>query len=184
MLILKLQVSPRMLCYKVFLFCFFFCLIFRPLFICFQLLLLLWQNKQSTPSTLEIISASFVKANYLKIHTSPYSFVNICTFFPHAFTPGVPGPPGVIRVEEIGDTWVKLLWTKGADHNSPILYYTIQSRHYWALNEDDWRNTSTSECFSRPAGSRVFLRTNSSITTIPDLIASTCNENAPLFYYA
>uniref|UniRef100_A0A669FBA5 Contactin 1b n=1 Tax=Oreochromis niloticus TaxID=8128 RepID=A0A669FBA5_ORENI len=57
---------------------------------------------------------------------------------------GVPGPPGVIRVEEIGDTWVKLWWTKGAEHNSPILYYTIQTRHYWALYEDDWRNASTS----------------------------------------
>uniref|UniRef100_A0A8C5DYJ5 Contactin 1b n=1 Tax=Gouania willdenowi TaxID=441366 RepID=A0A8C5DYJ5_GOUWI len=56
---------------------------------------------------------------------------------------GVPGPPGVIRIEEIGDTWVKLLWTKGAEHNSPILYYTIQTRHYWALHEDDWRNAST-----------------------------------------
>ncbi|KAM7378154.1 hypothetical protein PAMA_013175 [Pampus argenteus] len=57
---------------------------------------------------------------------------------------GVPGPPGVIRVEEIGDTWVKLLWTKGAEHNSPILYYTIQTRHEWSLYEDDWRNASTS----------------------------------------
>uniref|UniRef100_A0A4W6D915 Contactin 1b n=1 Tax=Lates calcarifer TaxID=8187 RepID=A0A4W6D915_LATCA len=57
---------------------------------------------------------------------------------------GVPGPPGVIRVEEIGDTWVKLLWSKGADHNSPILSYTIQTRHYWALYEDDWRDATTS----------------------------------------
>uniref|UniRef100_A0A3Q1JSF2 Contactin 1b n=1 Tax=Anabas testudineus TaxID=64144 RepID=A0A3Q1JSF2_ANATE len=60
---------------------------------------------------------------------------------------GVPGPPGVIRVEEIGDTWVKLLWSKGAEHNSPIHYYTIQTRHYWALNEDDWKNASTSPAF-------------------------------------
>uniref|UniRef100_A0A672JPH5 Contactin 1b n=1 Tax=Salarias fasciatus TaxID=181472 RepID=A0A672JPH5_SALFA len=60
---------------------------------------------------------------------------------------GVPGPPGVIRVEEIGDTWVKLLWTKGSEHNSPILSYTIQTRHYWALYEDDWRNASTSPTF-------------------------------------
>uniref|UniRef100_A0A3Q2XPF1 Contactin 1b n=1 Tax=Hippocampus comes TaxID=109280 RepID=A0A3Q2XPF1_HIPCM len=55
----------------------------------------------------------------------------------------VPGPPGVIRVEDIGDTWVKLLWTKGAEHNSPILSYTIQTRHFWSLHEDDWRNAST-----------------------------------------
>uniref|UniRef100_A0A8C2XI33 Contactin 1b n=1 Tax=Cyclopterus lumpus TaxID=8103 RepID=A0A8C2XI33_CYCLU len=63
---------------------------------------------------------------------------------------GVPGPPGVIRVEEIGDTWVKLLWTKGADHNSPIISYTIQTRHNWALNEDDWKDASTSEYCSLP----------------------------------
>uniref|UniRef100_A0A673BVK0 Contactin 1b n=1 Tax=Sphaeramia orbicularis TaxID=375764 RepID=A0A673BVK0_9TELE len=60
---------------------------------------------------------------------------------------GVPGPPGVLRIEEIGDTWVKLLWSKGAEHNSPILYYTVQTRHFWALNEDDWRNASTSPTF-------------------------------------
>ncbi|MEQ2194900.1 hypothetical protein XENOCAPTIV_004480, partial [Xenoophorus captivus] len=60
----------------------------------------------------------------------------------------VPGPPGVLRIEEIGDTWVRLLWSKAADHNSPILYYTIQTRHFWALNEDDWRNASTSPVVS------------------------------------
>ncbi|XP_069012912.1 contactin 1b [Embiotoca jacksoni] len=60
---------------------------------------------------------------------------------------GVPGPPGVIRIDEIGDTWVKLLWTKGSEHNSPILHYTIQTRHYWALNEDDWSDASTSPTF-------------------------------------
>lgn len=65
-------------------------------------------------------------------------------------TPGRPGPPGVIRVEEIGDTWVKLLWTKGAEHNSPILFYTIQTRHFWALNEDDWRNASTCKYYTQP----------------------------------
>lgn len=48
-------------------------------------------------------------------------------------------------MEDIGDTWVKLQWTKGAEHNSPILYYTIQTRHFWALNEDDWKNASTCE---------------------------------------
>uniref|UniRef100_A0A3B4A4E7 Uncharacterized protein n=1 Tax=Periophthalmus magnuspinnatus TaxID=409849 RepID=A0A3B4A4E7_9GOBI len=57
---------------------------------------------------------------------------------------GKPGPPGVIRVEEIGDSWVKLVWTKGAEHNSPITHYTIQTRFFWALYDDDWRNASTS----------------------------------------
>lgn len=67
----------------------------------------------------------------------------------------MPGPPGVILVEEIGNTWVKLRWTKGADHNSPILYYTIQTRHYWALNEDDWRNASTCKDGYVPAGGDI-----------------------------
>ncbi|KAM6984802.1 contactin 1b [Aplochiton taeniatus] len=57
---------------------------------------------------------------------------------------GPPGPPGVVRVDEIRDKSVKLLWSKGADHNSPILYQTIQTRFQWALNEDDWRDASTS----------------------------------------
>lgn len=61
----------------------------------------------------------------------------------------------MIRVEEIGSTSVKLLWTKGADHNSPILYYTIQTRHYWSLNEDDWRNASTSKYRSVPVGGNI-----------------------------
>lgn len=69
----------------------------------------------------------------------------------------MPGPPGVIRVEEIGNTWVKLLWTKGADHNSPILYYTIQTRHYWSLNEDDWRNASTCKYRCIPAEGDICL---------------------------
>uniref|UniRef100_A0A3Q2XR62 Contactin 1b n=1 Tax=Hippocampus comes TaxID=109280 RepID=A0A3Q2XR62_HIPCM len=41
----------------------------------------------------------------------------------------------------------QLLWTKGAEHNSPILSYTIQTRHFWSLHEDDWRNASTSPSF-------------------------------------
>lgn len=73
-------------------------------------------------------------------------------YFISHHNPGVPGPPGVLRVEEIGDTWVKLLWSKAADHNSPVLYYTIQTRHYWALYEDDWRNASTCEYCSLTAG--------------------------------
>ncbi|XP_059893843.1 contactin 1b [Gadus macrocephalus] len=60
---------------------------------------------------------------------------------------GVPGPPGVLRVEEIRDSSIKLAWSKGGDHNSPILYYTIQTRHFWALNEDDWRVATTSPAF-------------------------------------
>lgn len=88
----------------------------------------------------------------------PYTHFSMCFHSPPSSdpqTPGVPGPPGVIQVEEIGDTWVKLWWTKGAEHNSPILYYTIQTRHYWALYEDDWRNASTCEYCSLPAGGQL-----------------------------
>uniref|UniRef100_A0A8C6SVX1 Contactin 1b n=1 Tax=Neogobius melanostomus TaxID=47308 RepID=A0A8C6SVX1_9GOBI len=56
---------------------------------------------------------------------------------------GKSGPPGVIRVDEIGDTYVKLEWTKGAEHNSPITHYTVQTRFFWALHDDDWRDAST-----------------------------------------
>lgn len=88
------------------------------------------------------------------IITSFVNYMNKSTLF----CSGVPGPPGVIRVEEIGDTWVKLLWSKGSDHNSPILLYTIQTRHYWALNEDDWRNASTCEYCSLPVGGDVSVQ--------------------------
>lgn len=64
----------------------------------------------------------------------------------------------MIRVDEIGDTWVKLLWSKPADHNSPILSYTIQTRHFWALNEDDWRDASTCKCCFLPVGGQVALQ--------------------------
>ena len=62
----------------------------------------------------------------------------------------MPGPPGILQVEEIRDSSIKLAWSKGGDHNSPILYYTIQTRHFWALNEDDWRVATTCECSVPP----------------------------------
>uniref|UniRef100_A0AAZ3P827 Contactin 1b n=1 Tax=Oncorhynchus tshawytscha TaxID=74940 RepID=A0AAZ3P827_ONCTS len=57
---------------------------------------------------------------------------------------GLPAPPGGVRVEEIRDTSVKLVWNRGADHGSPILGYTIQTRDFYALTEVDWRDASTS----------------------------------------
>uniref|UniRef100_A0A8C4ILW3 Contactin 1b n=1 Tax=Dicentrarchus labrax TaxID=13489 RepID=A0A8C4ILW3_DICLA len=66
--------------------------------------------------------------------------VVVCIAILPEYVPFLPNPG-------IGDTWVKLLWTKAGDHNSPILYYTIQTRHYWALNEDDWKDASTSPTF-------------------------------------
>nr|XP_046197827.1 contactin-1-like [Oncorhynchus gorbuscha] len=57
---------------------------------------------------------------------------------------GLPAPPGGVRVEEIRDTSVKLVWNRGADHGSLILGYTIQTRDVYALTEVDWRDASTS----------------------------------------
>uniref|UniRef100_A0A8C7JKM0 Contactin 1b n=1 Tax=Oncorhynchus kisutch TaxID=8019 RepID=A0A8C7JKM0_ONCKI len=57
---------------------------------------------------------------------------------------GLPAPPGGVRVEEIRDTSVKLVWNRGADHGNPILGYTIQTRDVYALTEVDWRDASTS----------------------------------------
>lgn len=88
-------------------------------------------------------------------HKFCFRIINLIFFIASDAVPGVPGPPGVIRVEEIGDTWVKLLWTKGSDHNSPILSYTIQTRFFWALNEDDWRDASTCEYYYWPVGGAV-----------------------------
>uniref|UniRef100_A0A8D0D413 Contactin 1b n=1 Tax=Sander lucioperca TaxID=283035 RepID=A0A8D0D413_SANLU len=82
-----------------------------------------------------------------RYHCTAQTVVDSDTAYADLKIVGVPGPPGVIRVEEIGDTWVKLLWTKGAEHNSPIHSYTIQTRHFWALNEDDWKDASTSPTF-------------------------------------
>ena len=71
--------------------------------------------------------------------------------------PGRPGPPGVVVVEEIGDKSVKLTWSKGADHHSPILYYTVQTRDFWALDFEDWRTASTCRSTSLPTEGALTL---------------------------
>ena len=63
---------------------------------------------------------------------------------------GLPAPPGGVRVEEIRDTSVKLVWNRGADHGSLILGYTIQTRDFYALTEVDWRDASTCKYRSIP----------------------------------
>uniref|UniRef100_A0A674DWT0 Contactin 1b n=1 Tax=Salmo trutta TaxID=8032 RepID=A0A674DWT0_SALTR len=67
---------------------------------------------------------------------------------------GLPAPPGGVRVEEIRDTSVKLVWNQGADHGSPILGYTIQTRDFYALTEVDWKDASTSPT---PLGGRSVM---------------------------
>lgn len=61
------------------------------------------------------------------------------------FASGLPGPPGGIRVEEIGDTSVKLRWCLGSDHGSPLIQHVVQTRDFYALDPEDWKTASTCE---------------------------------------
>ncbi|KAL7858029.1 hypothetical protein AOLI_G00181310 [Acnodon oligacanthus] len=56
---------------------------------------------------------------------------------------GPPGPPGGVRVEEIGPKSVRLLWSQGSDNLSPISKYTIQYRET-RTPEEDWKDAVTS----------------------------------------
>ncbi|XP_048355503.1 contactin-1 isoform X1 [Sphaerodactylus townsendi] len=53
---------------------------------------------------------------------------------------GPPGPPGGLRIENIRNTSVVILWSRGTDNHSPISNYTIQSRTPF---HDDWKDTKT-----------------------------------------
>uniref|UniRef100_A0AAR2JBK2 Contactin 1 n=1 Tax=Pygocentrus nattereri TaxID=42514 RepID=A0AAR2JBK2_PYGNA len=55
---------------------------------------------------------------------------------------GPPGPPGGVRVEEIGPKSVRLLWSQGSDNLSPISKYTIQYRE--TRTEEAWKDAVTS----------------------------------------
>lgn len=58
---------------------------------------------------------------------------------------GLPGPPGGVHVEEIGDTTVKIRWCLGSDHGSPLIQHIVQTRDFYALDPEDWKTASTSE---------------------------------------
>uniref|UniRef100_A0A8C1ZAM1 Contactin 1b n=1 Tax=Cyprinus carpio TaxID=7962 RepID=A0A8C1ZAM1_CYPCA len=60
---------------------------------------------------------------------------------------GLPGPPGGVRVEEIGDTSVKLRWSLGSDHGSSLIQHVVQTRDFYALDPEDWKTASTSPVF-------------------------------------
>uniref|UniRef100_A0A672K088 Contactin-1-like n=1 Tax=Sinocyclocheilus grahami TaxID=75366 RepID=A0A672K088_SINGR len=60
---------------------------------------------------------------------------------------GLPGPPGGVRVEEIGDTTVKLRWSLGSDHGSPLIQHVVQTLDFYALDPEDWKTASTSPVF-------------------------------------
>uniref|UniRef100_A0A8C7FG75 Contactin 1 n=1 Tax=Oncorhynchus kisutch TaxID=8019 RepID=A0A8C7FG75_ONCKI len=55
---------------------------------------------------------------------------------------GPPGPPGGVRVEEIRNKSVRLIWSSGADNHSPISKYTVQCRDWFS--QEDWRDATTS----------------------------------------
>uniref|UniRef100_A0A8C1ZUV9 Contactin 1b n=1 Tax=Cyprinus carpio TaxID=7962 RepID=A0A8C1ZUV9_CYPCA len=76
------------------------------------------------------------------------------------FVKGLPGPPGGVRVEEIGDTSVKLRWSLGSDHGSPLIQHVVQTRDFYALDPEDWKTASTSP---------VFLDGSTESATIVDL---------------
>uniref|UniRef100_A0A8C2CUW0 Contactin 1b n=1 Tax=Cyprinus carpio TaxID=7962 RepID=A0A8C2CUW0_CYPCA len=76
------------------------------------------------------------------------------------FVKGLPGPPGGVRVEEIGDTSVKLRWSLGSDHGSPLIQHVVQTRDFYALDPEDWKTASTSP---------VFLDRSTESATIVDL---------------
>lgn len=56
------------------------------------------------------------------------------------FSPGPPGPPGVVIVEEITDATATLSWTRGLDNHSPISTYNLQARSPFSLG---WQTVKT-----------------------------------------
>ncbi|XP_018603052.1 contactin 1b isoform X2 [Scleropages formosus] len=57
---------------------------------------------------------------------------------------GPPGPPGAVRVDNIRDKMVTLVWSRGADNHSPIIKYIIQSRDQFSLDREEWKDANTS----------------------------------------
>lgn len=55
-------------------------------------------------------------------------------------SPGPPGPPGVVIVEEISDATATLSWTRGLDNHSPIIAYNLQARSPFSLG---WQTVKT-----------------------------------------
>ncbi|XP_076863304.1 contactin-1a [Brachyhypopomus gauderio] len=55
---------------------------------------------------------------------------------------GPPGPPGGVRVEEVKERSVRLLWSQGSDNLSPISKYTIQYRE--TRTQEGWKVAITS----------------------------------------
>ncbi|XP_026866901.2 contactin 1b isoform X2 [Electrophorus electricus] len=75
------------------------------------------------------------------------TIVDNATAVVNVFVKGRPGPPGWVRVEEVRDTSVKLVWNLGSDHGSPLIQHVIQTRDFYALDPEDWKTAVTSPVF-------------------------------------
>ncbi|KAJ8382833.1 hypothetical protein SKAU_G00036110 [Synaphobranchus kaupii] len=74
---------------------------------------------------------------------------------------GPPGSPGGVKVEEIRDKTVKLVWSRGTDNHSPVSKYTIQYRDSVSMDPEEWKNATTSP---------LIVEGNAETATVVDLI--------------
>lgn len=77
------------------------------------------------------------KRDRLRASFKPFSLMRFSAAF---FSPGPPGPPGVVIVEEITDATATLSWTRGLDNHSPISTYNLQARSPFSLG---WQTVKT-----------------------------------------
>uniref|UniRef100_A0A8B9L3H4 Contactin 1b n=1 Tax=Astyanax mexicanus TaxID=7994 RepID=A0A8B9L3H4_ASTMX len=97
-------------------------------------------------------SGNLLIKNIQVAHAGEYSctaqtIVDNVTASANIFVIGRPGPPGGVRVEEIKDTSVKLVWSLGSDHGSPLIQHVVQTRDFYALDPEDWKTAVTSPVF-------------------------------------
>ncbi|XP_041933918.1 neuronal cell adhesion molecule a isoform X7 [Alosa sapidissima] len=97
-------------------------------------------------------SGDLLIKNALAKHSGRYSctaqtVVDNVTVIADVVVQGLPGPPGGVMVMEVRDTAVKLIWTRGSEHGLPIKHHLIQTRDYYALDPDDWKDAKTSPVF-------------------------------------
>ncbi|KAJ8269782.1 hypothetical protein COCON_G00123890 [Conger conger] len=67
------------------------------------------------------------------IHGNSDSYMHYCP----------PGPPGGVKVEEIKEKSVQLVWSRGTDNHSPISKYTTQYRDSSSTDPEEWKNATT-----------------------------------------
>uniref|UniRef100_A0AAY4ENJ2 Contactin 1 n=1 Tax=Denticeps clupeoides TaxID=299321 RepID=A0AAY4ENJ2_9TELE len=94
-------------------------------------------------------SGDLLLKNALTKHSGRYSctaqtIVDTVTDYADVVVKGPPGTPGGVRVTEIRDTSVKLVWKRGNEHRFPITEQKIQTRDFYALDPEDWKDARTS----------------------------------------